>query len=76
MSRRREWYAALFSLNRILGDEGWCYLWTFTTPDVVEPPELISRWKRFREYRTIKALKLKALRVVEKHPGGHGYLRR
>jgi hypothetical protein len=33
---------------------------------------LISRWKRFREHRTIKALKLRALRVVEKHPGGHG----
>ncbi|HWA28859.1 MAG TPA: hypothetical protein VG734_24625 [Lacunisphaera sp.] len=73
MSRRRDFYAAKLSLARVLGDEGWCYLWTFTTPDVVDPKTLSGRWTRFRNHRTMKALKLKALRVIEQHPGGHGF---
>ena len=73
MSRRRDFYAAKLSLARILGDEGWCYLWTFTTPDVVDARTLSGRWTRFRNHRTIKAIKLRALRVIEEHPGGHGF---
>lgn len=73
MSRRRDFYAAKLSLARLLGDDGWCYLWTFTTPDVVDARTLSNRWTRFRNHRTTKALKLKALRVIEEHPGGHGF---
>jgi hypothetical protein len=73
MSRRRDFYAAKLSLARLLGDEGWCYLWTFTTPDIVDARTLSSRWTRFRNHRTTKALKLRAVRVIEAHPGGHGF---
>ena len=73
MSRRRDFYAAKLSLARLLDDQGWCYLWTFTTPDVVDARTLSSRWTRFRNHRAVKALKLKALRVIEEHPGGHGF---
>lgn len=73
MSRRRDYYAAKLSLARVLGEEGWCYLWTFTTPDVADARTLSSRWTRFRNHRTVKAMKLKALRVIEEHPGGHGF---
>ncbi len=73
MSRRRDFYAAKLSLARVLGEDGWCYLWTFTTPDVVDAKTLSSRWTRFRNHRTVKALKLRALRVIEQHPGGHGF---
>jgi hypothetical protein len=66
MNARSKW-ACIFSL-RVLIKGGWAYLWTLTTPDVVDLKELSQRWRKL-----IWNGFTPCVRVFEKHPGGHGY---
>ncbi len=59
--------ACIFSLRRLV-DGRWAYLWTLTTPDVVDLTELSRRWRKL-----IWNGFTPCVRVFEKHPQGHGY---
>ena len=61
-------HAACWFSVKILVGQGWAYLWTLTTSDVVDLPELSSRWRKFI-WNGFEP----CVRVFEKHPGGHGY---
>jgi len=63
---RSKW-ACIFSLRRLI-DGGWAYLWTLTTADEVDLPELSCRWRKL-----IWNGFTPCVRVFEKHPQGHGY---
>lgn len=84
MSARSSYYAARWSIDALLGvrsvrphdlfnpvpvPAAWCYLWTFTTPDVVTPGNCLKRWRGVS--RNWKGLR--CFRVLEEHPGGHGW---
>jgi hypothetical protein len=63
--------AVRLNVARLLGKSGWGYLWTLTTPDQVELPELAKRWNGFR--RWFERVGFRCVRVFEPHPGGHGW---
>lgn len=66
MNVRSKW-ACIFSLRELING-GWAYLWTLTTPDVVDLRELSKRWRKL-----IWNGFTPCVRVFEKHPRGHGY---
>lgn len=86
MSARSSYWAARWSLDVLLGRTpepgveinlfnpapvpvSSCYLWTLTTPDVCDPSAVLKRWRN----ATRNWKDLKCLRVLEEHPGGHGW---
>jgi len=54
--------------SRRRSSPAWCYLWSFTFPDLVEPSLALKRWERFRQWlqRSGKV----AVRVLERGTKG------
>jgi len=52
---------------------GWLYLWTFTTPEVVDLPQLSKRWNNFSRALRAQNPFLKWMRVYEPHTLRGGY---
>jgi len=52
---------------------GSVYLWTFTTPDVVTLSDLAGRWAAMTSGHRWRRMKVRWIRVYEKHPNGHGW---
>lgn len=67
MNLRSKW-ACIFSLGSLLEDCGYAYLWTLTTPEVVDLQGLSNLWRKL-----IWNGFTPCVRVFEKHPRGHGY---
>lgn len=59
--------ACRLSISTLIGS-GWAYLWTLTTADEIDLPELSRRWRKLI-WNGFPA----CVRVFERHPGGHGY---
>lgn len=47
------------------------YLWTFTTPDRCTAAEVLKRWRKFQNHKKVRGIR--CFRVLEEHPGGHGW---
>jgi len=60
------------SLQKLLAPLGG-YLWTVTTPDVVDKWELSKRWHSLLTNLVKESPMLMGVRVFERHPGGHGW---
>lgn len=67
--------ALRLSIAELTRGSGWCYLYTLTTPDVVDHAEISRRWRRFykRAKRAFPGLLKAMVKVYEEHPGGHGW---
>lgn len=83
-NQRCSYWAARWSLEKLFGLDRErdlfhepatnCRLWTFTTADVVDAPELHRRFRLFyRKWHRAGERELEVFRVAEKHPGGHGW---
>lgn len=59
--------ACTASVRQLIGT-GWAYLWTLTTPDVVDLKQLSQRWRKL-----VWNGFTPCVRVFERHPKGHGY---
>jgi len=68
--------AALFhSCLKLVSGAEFVAFWTFTYPDVIAVEEATARWQAFTRALSRRFKRkggLKALRVYEMHPGGHG----
>lgn len=62
--------ACEMSISSLTAGFSSCYLWTFTTADVIDPRECARRWNDLQRY--LVRFGFFGVRVFELHPGGHG----
>jgi hypothetical protein len=65
--------AFLFSAERLFEEFPVVTFWTFTVPDVIGYREFMGRWHRLLKLLKKHRIGHPGLRVVERHPGGHGF---